>query len=150
MDLLSLLGRLRRGCGVFACVYYLTRRYQRPLTPYCCPRDGALWPPRLRGPRQFWPPTAVPTCSKAMCWSGAFCTVNFTGSAEPSLQYGSVPFRFFFAFWYLTQVPGDDAPFYFGLGLYSEPDYPKIWFQFSRRSPSHSNFVLWTPSRQSV
>ena len=35
-----------------------------------------------------------------MCWGGALGTVNCTGSAEPSLQYGSVPFMglMFFGF----------------------------------------------------
>ena len=33
-----------------------------------------------------------------MCWDGAFCTVNCTGSAEPSLQYGSVPSKGFLFF----------------------------------------------------
>ena len=41
---------------------------------------------------------ATPTCPEAMCWSGTFCIMDFAGSAEPSLQYGSVPFRGFLLF----------------------------------------------------
>ena len=32
-----------------------------------------------------------PTCSKAVCWYGIRCTVNFAWPIEPSLQYGSTP-----------------------------------------------------------
>src|SRR4051812_17375229 len=32
-----------------------------------------------------------PTCSKAVCWYGIRCTMNFAGPAKPSLQYGSTP-----------------------------------------------------------
>ena len=32
-----------------------------------------------------------PTCSKAMCWYGIRCTMNFAGPVKPSLQYGSTP-----------------------------------------------------------
>ena len=32
-----------------------------------------------------------PTCSKAMCWRGIRCTVNFAWPVEPSLQYSSTP-----------------------------------------------------------
>ena len=32
-----------------------------------------------------------PTCSKAVCWHGIRCTVNFAWPIEPSLQYGSAP-----------------------------------------------------------
>ena len=32
-----------------------------------------------------------PTCSKAMCWRGIRCAVNFAWRIEPSLQYSSTP-----------------------------------------------------------
>ena len=32
-----------------------------------------------------------PTCSKAVCWHGIHCTVNFAWPVKPSLQYGSAP-----------------------------------------------------------
>ena len=32
-----------------------------------------------------------PTCSKAVCWYGIRCTVNFAWPIKPSLQYGSTP-----------------------------------------------------------
>ena len=36
-----------------------------------------------------------PTCSKAVRWYCIYCAMNFAGSAKPSLQYGSVPYRGF-------------------------------------------------------
>ena len=35
--------------------------------------------------------TEYPTCSKAVCWHGIRCTVNFAWPIEPSLQYSSTP-----------------------------------------------------------
>ena len=34
-----------------------------------------------------------PTSSKAMCWYGVRCAVNFAWPIETSLQYGSTPYR---------------------------------------------------------
>ena len=70
---ITVCGRFRPCYGVFACAYYLTRRSQRLLTPYCYPWDGALW----------------------HLWYCIRCTMNFAGSVKPSLQYGSMPCRGF-------------------------------------------------------
>ena len=44
-----------------------------------------------------------PTCSKAMSWCDALCTMNFTGSIKPSFQYGSMPCK---GFWLFAIYPG--------------------------------------------
>ena len=67
-----------------------------------------------------------PTCSKAVCWYGISCTMNFAGSIKASLQYGSMPCRGFLFLYNWLGVSYDSAPFYFRLGVYSEPNYPKI------------------------
>ena len=45
-----------------------------------------------------------PTCSKAVRWYCIRCTVNFPGSVEPSLQYGSTPCK---GLWLLCNWIGD-------------------------------------------
>ena len=88
MDLLLLCGRLRQGCGVLAYAYYLRRMSQRLLIVYYYPWEGVLDEEILTALGHL---PEYPTCSKAMCWYGIRCTMNFVGPIKPSLQYGSTP-----------------------------------------------------------
>ena len=91
---------------MFVSTYCLMRKSRRLLIPYWYPWAGALWLLGLEDFATFGHLPEYPTCSKAMSWCGALCTMNITGSIEPSLQYGSVSltgFLFFhFCIWGLS------------------------------------------------
>ena len=76
-----------------------------------------------------------------MCWSGALRTVDFAGSVEPSLQYGSVPFRGFllfgFCIWCLSVV----HPFVADWGCIRGRIVPKLIFGFPETL--HRTVVLY-------
>ena len=97
MDLLLPRGRLRQGCGVLACAYYLRRRSRRLSILYCYFHGMVLCgivDEEILAALGHLP--EYPTCSKAVCWHGIRCTVNFAWPIEPSLQYSSTPcFGFF-------------------------------------------------------
>ena len=65
-----------------------------------------------------------------MSWSGALCTMNFTGPAEPSLQYGSVPFMGFLLFVFYNWCLSVMHPFVTDYGCTRGRIVPKLSFGF--------------------
>ena len=65
-----------------------------------------------------------------MCWGGALGTVNCTGFAEPSLQYGSVPFKGLLFFGSCTWCLSVMHPFVADWGYVQGRIIPKPIFGF--------------------
>ena len=65
-----------------------------------------------------------------MSWDGALCTMKLTGSIEPSLQYGSVPFMGFVLFGFCIWGLSVMHPFVGDWGCIRGQIVPKLVFGF--------------------
>ena len=85
-------GRFQRNFGELACAYYLRRKSRRLSVlivvfhgmVFCGIVDEEILTALGHLPK-------YPTCSKAMCWYGIRCGVNFAWPIDTSLQFSSAP-----------------------------------------------------------